>query len=166
MNYMAKKQLFQRQPLKFIIEHLDAIPLDREGMGISGIKETLRRLKRGELVLIFPEGKRSSDGELGPFKAGICTLARRANVPLLPVGFDGAFQAWPREKALPKLGKIVLVVGKPILPSEYESLSDEQLLDTLRIRVTDCFAQARQKRAGSHHLAKSSGDADTVNPGE
>ena len=147
MNYLAKRQLFEQQPLKALIQHLDAIPIDRDGMGISGIKETLRRLKRGEFVLIFPEGQRSWDGELSPFKAGVCTLARRAKVPLLPIGFDGAHQAWPRGTRFPKPGRIVMVVDEPIMPDAYESLTDEQMVDLLESRIRDCFLEARQKRS-------------------
>src|SRR5262245_45844162 len=52
MNYLARDTLFGFAPFRWLIRSLDAIPLDREGLGIAGLKETLRRLKREELVLI------------------------------------------------------------------------------------------------------------------
>jgi 1-acyl-sn-glycerol-3-phosphate acyltransferase len=146
MNYLAKKTLFHHQPLKWIIEHLDAIPIDRDGLGIGGIKETIRRLRRGEMVLIFPEGQRTFDGEMVPLMPGICALARRTGVPLVPVGFDGAFHAWRRGTPFPRTSRVWMVVGKPIGKEDYESLDDEQLVQLLEARIRECFRQARQHR--------------------
>ena len=57
MNYLARQSLFKFAPFSWLIESLDVIPLDREGIGVSGMKESLRRLKRGEMLVIFPEGR-------------------------------------------------------------------------------------------------------------
>ncbi len=146
MNYLAKKPLFHKQPLKWVIEHLDAIPIDRSGMGLGGIKETIRRLKRGEQVLIFPEGQRTSNGEMCALMPGFVSLARRTGVPLVPVGMDGAFEAWQRGTMIPKFRRIWLVVGKPLTPSEYEHLNDDQMVAELESRIRDCFEMARQHR--------------------
>ena len=72
LNYLARETLFGFAPFRWLIRSLDAIPIDREGLGLSGLKECLRRLKRGEMVLLFPEGTRTSDGEVGALKAGFC----------------------------------------------------------------------------------------------
>jgi 1-acyl-sn-glycerol-3-phosphate acyltransferase len=149
MNYLAKKTLFERQPLKWIIEHLDAIPIDRDGMGLGGIKETIRRLRRGEFVLIFPEGQRTWDGEMNPLMPGFVSLARRTGVPLVPVGMDGAFHAWKRGTRIPKLRRLSLVVGKPLGASEYENMTDQQMVAELESRIRECFEAARQHRKRS-----------------
>ena len=70
MNYLARESLFKFAPFRWLIRSLDAIPLDRDGIGIAGLKESLRRLKRGEMVLIFPEGRRTSDGKIASFRPG------------------------------------------------------------------------------------------------
>ena len=82
LNYLARDTLFKFAPFRWLINSLDAIPLDREGLGLGGLKETLKRLKRGELVLIFPEGTRTRDGEVGTLKPGFCAgpSRRRAAV--------------------------------------------------------------------------------------
>src|SRR6267142_1843707 len=114
MNYLARDTLFRVPILSQLITFLDAIPIDREGVGLAGLKETLRRLKAGELVLIFPEGTRTHDGEVAALKPGFISVARRSRVPLVPVGLDGAYQAWPRTSRFPRGGRIAVVIGEPI----------------------------------------------------
>jgi 1-acyl-sn-glycerol-3-phosphate acyltransferase len=143
LNFLARETLFGFAPFRWLIQSLNAIPIDREGFGLSGIKETLRRLKRGEAVLVFPEGTRTSDGEVAPLKPGFCTIARRGKVPLLPVAIEGAFDAWPRRQKLPRISMIHVSVGPPIMPEEIRQLSDDELLAELQRRIGDCHAQAR-----------------------
>jgi 1-acyl-sn-glycerol-3-phosphate acyltransferase len=152
MNYLARDTLFKVPLLAPLIAFLDAIPIDREGGGLAGLKETLRRLKAGELVLIFPEGTRTRDGEVAPLKPGFISVARRSRVPLVPVGIDGAYQAWPRTAALPRLGRVAVVIGQPITVDAVESLDDAALLRLLSQRISDCHARARQwtsRRSGA-----------------
>ncbi len=146
LNYMARETLFDFAPFRWLIQSLDAIPIDREGLGLSGLKETLKRAKRGEMVLIFPEGTRSPDGEVAPLKPGFSALARRARVPLLPIGIDGAYQAWPRDHAFPGLSTIHVHVGEPIPAEEAAAADERELVAEVERRIRDCHAIARQGR--------------------
>jgi 1-acyl-sn-glycerol-3-phosphate acyltransferase len=146
MNYLARDTLFRVPALAQLIAFLDAIPIDREGGGLAGLKETLRRLKAGELVLIFPEGTRTHDGGISPLKPGFIAVARRSGVPLIPVGIDGAYQAWPRNTFLPRLGQIALAIGEPIPAEQAAALGDEELLRELSRRIGDCHQRAKSMR--------------------
>jgi 1-acyl-sn-glycerol-3-phosphate acyltransferase len=146
MNYLARNTLFRVPVLSQLITFLDAIPIDREGVGLAGLKETLRRLKAGELVLIFPEGTRTHNGEVAPLKPGFISVARRSRVPLVPVGLDGAYQAWPRTSRFPRLGRVAVVIGEPIGAEQVAQLSDDELLAELEQRILTCHAQARELR--------------------
>jgi 1-acyl-sn-glycerol-3-phosphate acyltransferase len=95
LNYVARSTLFV-PVLAFLMRSVGGFPIQREGMGASGIKETLRRLRAGGIVTLFPEGTRSLDGELGPLKPGIAVLVSRAGVPVVPVGLAGTSEMWPR----------------------------------------------------------------------
>lgn len=151
LNYLARQSLFKVPGLRQLMESLDAIPIDREGSGLAGLKETLRRLKQDELVLIFPEGTRTPDGAVHPFMPGFCSLARRAGVPLLPVALDGAFDSWPRWRPFPWPAVIHVQFGPPLLPAEIENLDDRQLVAAIEARVRWChtMAQAARHRTGS-----------------
>jgi 1-acyl-sn-glycerol-3-phosphate acyltransferase len=148
LNYLARDTLFRVPLLGPLIKFLDAVPIDREGGGLAGLKETLRRLKAAELVLIFPEGTRTRDGNLAPLKPGFISVARRSGVPLIPVGIDGAYQAWPRTSRWPRLGRIAIAIGEPITAAQVRETSDEALLQILSERISECHAQARRLVTG------------------
>jgi 1-acyl-sn-glycerol-3-phosphate acyltransferase len=146
LNYVARETLLRFAPLRWLLFSLDAIPIDREGTGLGGLKETLKRLRRGEMVLIFPEGTRTTNGDVRPLKPGFCAIARRAGVPLVPVAMDGSFDAWPRQRLLPGRSVIHVCFGEPIAPSEIELLTDDQLVQEVERRIRECHARARESR--------------------
>ena len=146
MNYVARESLFRNPLFGWLIRWYDAIPIQRDGMGLSGIKETLKRVRRGEMVLLFPEGTRTLNGWVQPLKPGFCAIARRGKVPLLPVAMDGPHQIWPRGRKLPRPGAIQIWIGKPLELADYNSMSDETLIAELSQRITSCHATARAAR--------------------
>jgi 1-acyl-sn-glycerol-3-phosphate acyltransferase len=146
LNYLARESLFQIAPLRLLIQTLDAIPIDREGLGLSGIKESLRRLKRGEMVLIFPEGTRTTTGEVQAMRPGFTVLAVRGGAAILPVGLDGPYQAWPKSQKFPRLGTIHIHYGQPLLPEEISRYEERELLAEVERRIRECHAIARDKR--------------------
>jgi len=143
LNFLARNTLFDFAPLGWLIHSVDAIPIEREGAGMGGIKEALRRLKSQEMVLVFPEGTRSLDGKLGPLKGGFCMLARRGQVPLLPVAVAGSFYAWPRQRLWPRPSVINVQFGPPLGPDDYQHLDDDQLVAEIQARITACHALAQ-----------------------
>ena len=146
LNYLARKSLFRFVPFRWLIDSLDAIPLETEGIGFGGIKETLRRLRRGEMVLVFPEGSRTWDGQVGSFQPGFATLATRGRAAILPVAIEGAFEAWPRWETVPRPGVIHVHYGVPISAAEVKRLGDEELIAEVRRRVCGCQALLRRRR--------------------
>lgn len=146
LNYLARLTLFRFAPFRLLIQFLDAIPLDRDGLGLAGLRESIRRIKRGEAVLLFPEGTRTPDGSLLPLQPGFCALARRGNVALLPIGFDGAFEAWPRTAKLPRASTIHLCIGEPLSPAEIRDLDDKSLIREVERRMCACYEQAKAGR--------------------
>lgn len=162
LNYLARETLFGFAPFRWLILSLDAIAIDREGLGLAGLKETLRRLKRGELVLLFPEGTRTRDGEIAPLKPGFCAVARRAGVPIVPVAIAGAFEAWPRSRLLPRLSVLRVEFGPPIWPADIERLDDAALVAEVERRIRHCFEAACQSRQRAIATDCGRGDAETA----
>jgi len=147
LNFLAKRSLFKSRLLGGLISLLNAIELDRDRSGLAGLKETLKRLKRGEKVLIFPEGTRSSDGLIGPLKPGFLSVARRSRVPLIPMAITGAFDALPRGSRLPLRYPMRVAVGQAISAEQVASLDDEGVLALLTQRFHECYQQAQASRS-------------------
>ena len=89
---------------------------------ISAIKNTILQaedtLKDGMSLVIFPEGSRSWDGKMIPFKRGAFMLASEFNLPVVPLTIDGSFRRMPRYTYNVTPGKITLTIHKPICPGE------------------------------------------------
>ena len=149
LNYLAKQSLFKFGPLGWFLKWNDCIPIQRDSNAVGGIKETLKRLKKKEVVLIFPEGRRSPDGEMLTVKQGFCTLARRTKSPLLPMALDGAGRAYPRKAKLPGFGNIQIVVGDPIPYEDYEMLNDEEMAAMVQESIAELLIEAKARHKQS-----------------
>lgn len=94
---------------------LNAFPFERKAPGCArSLKQTQRLLNAGQSVLIFPEGTRSKDGHIQPFKRGIGLLALGGARPVIPVHIVGTYAAWPRGARWPRRQQIVVRFGAPL----------------------------------------------------
>jgi len=134
-NYMARDSLFSNPWFGRLIEYLNAFPVRRGTADLAAIKESMRRLRQGRVVLLFPEGTRTPDGRIQPLLPGMFAIAKKTGVPIVPVLVDGMFQAWPRHQLLPSPGNVVVEYGRPIWPGQFEELSPEQLMGLVRRRL-------------------------------
>ncbi len=116
LSFMARDTLFRNPLFGPLIRGVHAFPVRRDGVGKEGLKEAVRRLKAGEAVVVFPEGTRSKDGQVGPIREGAGLLARLASVPVVPAAVD-TFRAWPRKRAYPLPAPLKVAYGKAI-PAE------------------------------------------------
>ncbi|MFN3191232.1 MAG: lysophospholipid acyltransferase family protein [Aureliella sp.] len=144
LNYLARRTLFKNRIFGAVISLLDAIELDRDRSGIAGIKETMKRVRRGEKVLMFPEGTRTADGQIAELKPGFVSIVRRCKSPLVPIAIVGAYDALPRGAKIPLRQPLRVFVGATIEPDEFKSLEDAELLELVASRLHACDAAARQ----------------------
>ena len=139
--YLARDTLF-KGILGPLIRSYDAVPIDNQGTGLAGIRATLKRIKQGDAVLLFPEGARSWDGELQPFQPGFLTLVRRGKAAIVPVGVDGCYQAMPRGVSIPRPAKIGIYYGQAIPNEHIAKLDDAQLLKLVEEKIVACCQEA------------------------
>lgn len=149
LSSLARSSLYRFKPFGAIITSLDAIPIDRDTSALKAMKLVIQRLKRGAPVVIFPEGSRTLDGQLGEFKSGFALLAKRAGVPVMPVAIVGAHECWPRWRWFPRAGRIRLEFGEVLTAGEVAALSEQEILAVCTQRIRDLDAKARAALCGS-----------------
>ena len=137
LSFLARNTLFVGW-FAWLIRSFDAIPIDREGTSLGGIRATLGRLKKGDAVLLFPEGTRTLDGNLQPLKPGFAALVRRSHATIVPAALTGAFTAMARGVKLPRPVRIALQFGAAITPVEIAALNDEELVQRVTKSMEEC----------------------------
>ncbi|GAA0322407.1 lysophospholipid acyltransferase family protein [Oceanobacillus oncorhynchi subsp. oncorhynchi] len=113
VHYMAKKELFQSGPLRWLMKKLNAFPVDRDNPGPSTIKVPRKLLKEGKVIGIFPSGTRTTNQV--PLKRGAVTIAAYSKAPIVPAAYTGPNNF----KELFKFKKPKIIFGDPIyLPED------------------------------------------------
>ena len=102
---------------------LNVVPIERDEIGLSGLRMVGSILSQGEPVLIFPEGTRSRSGNLQEFKPGVGLIAWEYQTPVVPAYISGAFKALPSGQTLPKRHPIEVRFGDPVSVEDYRELA-------------------------------------------
>ena len=142
-RYVAKKELekipifgWALAPVGIMINR----KRPRDAMQI--ISDQLEKLN-GWSVAIFPEGTRTRDGELRPFKKGAFYMALQTKLPIIPVAFDGAFQSVSRGGLFPKPTRIFVNVGPAINTQDWQLESLNKHVESVREALLECFEKSR-----------------------
>ena len=93
---------------------INALPFDRKLKGAESLVVCRKLLENpGNILIIFPEGTRTTTGELGRFRSGIGRLVVDTNLPVIPCYLDGGLKAWPKGRILPRPYRLRLTIGEP-----------------------------------------------------
>lgn len=140
-GFIAKDELKKFPILRSWMENINCVLIERGNprKGLLAIKEGINLLKNGYSMVLFPEGTRSSDGELNKFKPGSLKLATKSGVPVVPVTINGAYRIMPRGKLLIRPADIEIVISPPIYTEK--EVDSNELAETVR----DIIAKELQK---------------------
>jgi 1-acyl-sn-glycerol-3-phosphate acyltransferase len=147
-DFLARASLFKFKPFGWLISTLNSTPI-RQGSGDAGaMKATIEKMHNGRMMLVFPEGSRTPDGELQTFQRGIAVLLKRAHCQVVPVGIAGAYEAWPRRNKLPIpfRDKIVVCYGEPMSSDELMAQGTDEAIERLKVEVRALFERAQSMR--------------------
>ena len=126
----------------------NAEPLDRKGGFRQALKQASDVVESGKVVLIFPEGTRQMDGQLGEFKPMVGKLALDTRTPILPLWIDGAYASLPKGSAIPKSRGITIHIGPPLDVENMERLTDGMKASKAARRVAHMAREAVASLAG------------------
>lgn len=118
-TFMARRELFNVPVLGWMAKHY-ALPVDLERLLPSTVKKSIRKLREGGVVVIFPEGMRSKTGELLEAGQGVGMIALHGSVPIVPALITGSNLALPFNAKWLKKAKVSVIFGRPIYPSKAE----------------------------------------------
>jgi 1-acyl-sn-glycerol-3-phosphate acyltransferase len=151
---LAKKELW---PIAFIGWYLNRsgqIPVDAANprTTLSSLSAAVKVLRSGMPLCIFPEGRRTPNGELSPFQSGAAYLAIRAQVPLVPIALAGVYDLLPIHTHHFYPGELTLSVGNPIATKGMTVRQTDELTEQLRVAIESLLAE--QQNAYSSESAE------------
>ncbi len=106
---------------RFVSRACQVLPVDPDRDLAAAIETARSLLRRGYSVVWFPEGRRSPTGELGPFLRGIGRVVLDSDADAVPVAIRGTFDAWPKQRLLPRLNRVSVTFGEPLTFCEQDS---------------------------------------------
>jgi 1-acyl-sn-glycerol-3-phosphate acyltransferase len=137
VSLLLKKELFRMPILGFGMRMAKFVVVDRESRqgAANSLKDSLRYLSEGLSLALYPEGTRSPDGRLMPFKRGAFVMALQAGVPIVPVSIAGARKLMPKGTWAIHPGEMTIRFGHPIDPSAYTTATLRDLLNRVHEAV-------------------------------
>lgn len=147
IRFMGKAELWRHPLGARILSALGGFPVERGTADRSALRRAIAVLQGGEPLVVFPEGTRRHGGRIEDLHDGVAYVAARCRVPILPVGIGGSEEILARGRRLPRLKRVVLVVGEPIDPGGDEGPVRRSvvaaLTERLRCELQALFDQAQ-----------------------
>ena len=128
IKFLAKEELYENKFLAFLGWAFEAIPVKRDEKDIAAIKSSLKDLKQGKCIALFPEGTRNGLAKGEKVKDGVAFFAVRSGAKVVPCGIKGGTK---------EHRKLVISYGKALDYSEYKGSKDKEVLDKITKEIMD-----------------------------
>jgi 1-acyl-sn-glycerol-3-phosphate acyltransferase len=134
---MAKKSLFNVPFMGWHLRTAGHFPIDHGNPRkiATSLRRVIEGVRNGRSLAVFPEGRRTDDGQLQAFEPGAFKIAMKAGVPIVPVTIRGTFALLPRTSLAPRPGRVDVVISEPIETSEYDDKSLPALIERTRAAI-------------------------------
>jgi 1-acyl-sn-glycerol-3-phosphate acyltransferase len=134
--------------MRALARWLRVVVVDPDANLIPAIRAGAFGLRRGGVLILYPEGERSIDGQPKVFRKGAAILSIHLQVPIVPVAIEGFHDAWPRGKSFQKFVPLQLTFGNAIYPppeAEASEAAYEELTAKLKERVVEMWGQLHSR---------------------
>jgi len=140
---LAKKELWKVPFIGWYLNRSGQIPIDTANprATLSSLTFAAKTLKAGMPLFVFPEGRRTKDGELSPFQSGAAFLAIRSQLPIVPLALSGVYDLLPIHTHHYYPCKLTLSVGKPIETAGMTIRQTDELTERVRLAIADLMKQ-------------------------
>jgi 1-acyl-sn-glycerol-3-phosphate acyltransferase len=140
-RWLAKAELFRIPLFGYSMQKAGYISIDRSNResAVNSLTKAAHIIENGVSVLIFPEGTRSRDGKIRPFKKGPFILAVDAGVPIIPVVIRGTWSIMPKNKLRIRPGEVTLEILQPIETKNFSRQNKDELLEKVRHTICESF---------------------------
>ena len=144
-RWIVKKELFKIPIFGKAMKSAGYIEIDRQNheKAMKSMEEAAQKIREGKSVMTFPEGTRSKDGTIKPFKQGMFHLAIQAGVPIVPISIIGAHEILPKRSLKIKPGRITMIIGRPVDVSGYTIETRNELIELVRGIIIRNFESGR-----------------------
>jgi 1-acyl-sn-glycerol-3-phosphate acyltransferase len=134
---MAKKSLFNVPFMGWHLRTAGHFPIDHGNPRKTAVslRQVVEGVKGGRSLAVFPEGRRTDDGQLQAFQAGAFKIALRAGVPIVPVTIRGTFAMLPRTSLAPRPGRVDVLISEPIETTDYSEKTLPALIERTRAAI-------------------------------
>ena len=143
-RWLAKAELFKIPIFGRAMRGAGYVKIDRfnQESAFESIKEAGSRMKNGVSVMIFPEGTRSRDGKIRPFKKGGFIMAVDSGVPIVPVILQGTRSIMEKSSLKINTGEVTLNIATPIATSGFSRNNKDDLIDSVRTAICEGFEKS------------------------
>ncbi len=133
-RWIAKAELFRLPFLGWAMTRIGYIPIERESpkKAYRSMLQAAEKVKKGVSVLIFPEGTRSPNGNLQPFKKGVFLIALKSQAPILPIAIRGTSQIMVKGDWRAYPGKVQIIIDRPLPTAGLASENEDALSQKVR----------------------------------
>ena len=140
-RWLAKAELFKIPLFGRAMQGAGYVKIDRfnQESAFQSIKEAAAKMKDGVSVMIFPEGTRSRDGRIRPFKKGGFIMAVDAGVPIVPIVLQGTWSIMEKSSLQINTGDVVMNLEKPIATTNYSRQNKDELIEAVRRVICERF---------------------------
>ncbi|HSO76709.1 MAG TPA: lysophospholipid acyltransferase family protein [Blastocatellia bacterium] len=153
--YLGKKEIFKYPIFGYGIGLIGVVPVDRSNSpaAVESAKLATENLRRGKSYVVYPEGTRSKDGRLLPFKKGAFMMAIDAGVPLVPITISGATKIMPKGQVKVFPSTVRITIHEPISTSGYSKENVVELMENTRAKIFSALADEEVQSGGDPRFA-------------
>jgi len=146
---VGTSEIFGAGFMRWLARQLRVVVLDPDANLVPAMRAGAFGLNHGRVLILYPEGERTNDGNLRIFRKGAAILSVHTGAPIVPIAIEGFYDVWPRHKKFPRFGPLAMTIGKPMIPppaAEASEATYERFIAELKAKVSEMWEELREER--------------------